>query len=131
MREVRKSIYNVSRPDHFGSIKKTPFDVGQYRDEREANLQQATKEQIDSFMESLDDPLKLEIDSDPMGDYFTVQTKFPIDKLISLVQRSYGYKEMDEAIEHIEKIISQAYKAEQEDWLIQIDDTNNQVIFER
>ena len=22
MREVRKSIYNVSRPDHFGSIKK-------------------------------------------------------------------------------------------------------------
>jgi len=29
MREVRKNIYNVSRPDHFGSIRKMPVPVGQ------------------------------------------------------------------------------------------------------
>ena len=40
MREVRKSIYNVSRPNHFGSIKKMPIDmdIGEKRAEAQAGL---------------------------------------------------------------------------------------------
>ena len=53
MREVRKSIYNVSRPSHFGSIKKMPFNVTQ---QGKQNIEDAKRE-LTTWLEQNVDPL--------------------------------------------------------------------------
>ena len=45
MREVRKSIYNVSRPSHFGSIRKMPVRP-EVADERAASQAEMPYEQV-------------------------------------------------------------------------------------
>ena len=57
MREVKKSIYNVSRPEHFGSIKKMPFDVpaaaGASAEEAEKKLVSWLEQNVDQKLQQL------------------------------------------------------------------------------
>ena len=55
MREVKKSVYNVSRPNHFGSIRKMPVrpEVATEREESQAEMPyEELKQKVAQFEQS-------------------------------------------------------------------------------
>jgi len=73
MREEKKSIYNVSRPNHFGSLKKAPFDVPQ---QQEQNVENANKEFITWLEQNVDQPLQAEMNANRIHGSKLHQSRF-------------------------------------------------------
>ena len=100
MREVRKSIYNVSRPSHFGSIQKMPFNVPQQGQE---NIENAKKEFITWLEQNVDQPLQESMNRGPPEDgYYTVRLPTPKGSEIQTFESKMGDGE-------IQRIIKEEY----------------------
>ena len=97
MREVRKNIYNVSRPDHFGSIKKMPFNVPQQGQE---NIETAKTEFITWLEQNVDQPLQERMRQGPptegdfKGGYYEVRLPTPKGTEIQTFEKKIGRGEI-------------------------------------
>ena len=97
MREVRKSIYNVSRPSHFGSIQKMPFNVPQQGQE---NIETAKTEFITWLEQNVDQPLQERMrqgpptEGDARGGYYEVRLPAPKGTEIQTLENKIGRGEV-------------------------------------